>query len=334
MKLGLRTPVSPPEPLAETVRRVRPERVGDLERERELRRERYRARRKSRARPRSSAPLGLALLTALAALALVVAGHGRPEPPPRAEAGAAAPAEAAPTAQPAPAEYRRSEPTPIFASYRSLRLHLPVPHGSLSALAFHQASNDKALSMETHLPFADMSEAAKLKTAAKYTYTVDGGFDDVAGLLTGPALRLWRSNRTGPADRCADVGAVPGTPVYAPVTGTVMLVRTYDLYKKHSDFEIHIRPDGWPDVDCVLIHVDDVLVEPGNRVLAGLTPLAEVRRLSDRVPHQLGTYVAGGGDHVHVQLNRLDVPGRIEIEGKTYDVDVVTPGSGGANPVR
>ncbi len=322
-----------PHGVAQAVRELRPELDAASERELEARRENSRARRRRRRKATSQAPMGFALLAALTALTLVVAGHGRPTaqpqsaPQPQPEARLDETAKAHPST--ADTGYRRSEPTPFFASYRSLRLHLPVPEGSLTALAFHQASNDKALSMETHLPFADMTRAAKEGRNAVYEYTVTSAPQGVAGMLGGQVLRLWRSNRSGPTDRCADVGAEPGTPVYAPVTGTVMLVRPYDLYKKHPDHEIHIRPDGWEDVDCVLIHVEDVLVGPGDRVVGGLTPVAIVRRLSDRVEHQLGSYVRNGGDHVHVQLNRLDVPGRIEIEGRTYDVGMGSPGSAG-----
>ncbi|TLM72188.1 MAG: M23 family metallopeptidase [Actinobacteria bacterium] len=216
------------------------------------------------------------------------------------------------------------EPTPVFASYRSLRLNLPVPYTALTAIAYHQASSEKALAMTSLLPNADMSKAIKLKTSAKYVFSTDASGtslpDGIPSVLKGEVLRLWRSHRTGATDRCADVGAKPGTAVFAPVTGTVLLVRPYDLYGKYTDYELHIKPDGWPEIDCVLIHIDKVGVKPGDRVIGGATQVAQVRLLSDRVPHQLGEYVAGGGDHTHLQLNKLAVPGKIEIEGKLYDV--------------
>lgn len=122
---------------------------------------------------------------------------------------------------------------------------------------------------------------------------------------------MWRSNRSGAPDSAIDVGAPPGTPVYAPVTGEVIGVRAYRLYDKYDDYEIHIQPTGWPEVDVVLIHIDNVSVEVGDHVIGGVTPLAGVRLLSDRVTHQISAFTKDGGDHVHVQLNRLEVPGKL-----------------------
>ena len=56
---------------------------------------------------------------------------------------------------------------------------------------------------------------------------------------------------------------IPGTPVYAPVSGEVLEVRPYYLYGEYADFEIHITPNGWAEVDVVLIHVDNVQVVEG-----------------------------------------------------------------------
>jgi murein DD-endopeptidase MepM/ murein hydrolase activator NlpD len=197
------------------------------------------------------------------------------------------------------------EPTPFFASYRSLQLRLPIDPDDLTALAFHQASGAAALSMTALVPDADMTLAAELKAVPPITTAADLP----SSIWTGSCLRLWRSNRTGEPNTAADLGADPGTAVWSPVTGTVVEVKAYQLYGRHDDVEIHIRPDGWDDVDVVLIHVTDPVVETGDRVLAGATRLASVRKMSDKINMQLGGYTANGGDHVHVQLNKVEIPG-------------------------
>ena len=143
----------------------------------------------------------------------------------------------------------------------------------------------------------------------------NGTAGDATAVWQGEALRLWRSNRSGPPDTAADVGAAPGTQVRAPVSGTVIAVRRYELYDRYEDFEIHIQPEGWPEVDVVLIHVADVSVSVGDDVLGGLTPIAAVRHLSDKVDLQLGGYTGDGGNHVHVQLNELPDPAMLEYVG-------------------
>lgn len=201
------------------------------------------------------------------------------------------------------------DPTPVFAAYRSMPLRLPVATESLTEIAFHQAAGSSALSMSTTLPDADMALAAAAHGTPDITTAADAGSSNV---LQAQVLRLWRSGRNGEPDTAVDVGAPPGTIVYSPVSGEVVAVRTYQLYGEYEDYEIHIQPDGWPEVDCVLIHIDGVRVEVGDRVTAGVTAVAEVRLLSDRVDHQISGYTADAGDHVHVQLNRVDVPGKLE----------------------
>jgi len=211
-----------------------------------------------------------------------------------------------------PAEPLR-DPTPIFATYRSLNLRLPVDPGDVTALAFHQASGKETLAMDSLAPDADMAQAAKVK-AIPASESASGSVETTSTqtIWQGSVLRLWRSNRTGKPDTAADVGANAGSAVYAPVTGTVLQVRAYSLYNKYPDYEIHIKPDGWPEVDVVLIHVDDVSVTAGDRVTAGASRIACVRKMSDKIDIQLGGYTKNGGDHVHLQLNRVAVPGKLE----------------------
>lgn len=205
------------------------------------------------------------------------------------------------------------DPTPMLANYRSLYLRLPVDPGSITQVAFHQASGDKALHMTSLVPDADMTQAAKLKrTPVGGDASGTDGSGESTSIWNGAVLRLWRSNRSGKPDTAADVGAEPGTTVYAPVTGTVLAVRPYKLYNKYDDYEIHIKPDGWADIDVVLIHVDKVSVKAGDRVLGGVSRLATVRKMSNRVTLQLGGYTRNGGDHVHFQLNRVAIPGKLE----------------------
>ncbi|MHB9004672.1 MAG: hypothetical protein ACYC6C_11530 [Coriobacteriia bacterium] len=205
------------------------------------------------------------------------------------------------------------DPTPFFASYGSLQLYLPVPSRTLTELAFHQASGDKSYHMTSLLPDADTGAASDKRGTGRQVATETAG----PQILTGAVLRMWRSNRSGAPDTAADIGAKPGTPVFAPVTGEVIQVKPYLLYNEHQDYEIHIQPTGWPGVDVVLIHVDKPVVQAGDRVIGGCTQLAEVRKLSDRVTHQISEYTRDGGDHVHIQLNKTATPGTITAVGSS-----------------
>jgi len=269
--------------------------------------ERDRRRRASRKRAR----IEIAIVGSAALIALVIGWR------------ATLPA-AAPMPDPAPTDAPRAaaeqvavthddlaDPTPFFGRYRSLHLYMPVTVESLTELAFHQASGKTALHVESLLPDANMNVVAQNHGSGRTvpTETV------TPSVLTGSVLRMWRSNRSGAPDTAADIGALPGTLVYAPVTGTVLQVRAYKLYEKYDDYEIHIQPGGWEDVDVVIIHVDSPSVKAGDRVVGGITRIATVRKLSDRVTPQLAAYTKDAGDHVHLQLNQVAVPGEVTTVG-------------------
>lgn len=203
------------------------------------------------------------------------------------------------------------DPTPLFAREGDTQLHMAVDPAQLTALAFHQAAGDNALPLASLVPDADMALAAELKAVPPASPQEE--FED--GVWPGVCLRLWRSNRSGQPDTAVDMGAEPGTPVWSPVTGVVVDVKPYLLYDKHEDFEIHIRPEGRDDVDVVLIHVTDVIVAPGDTVKGGITRLASVRKMSDTIEIQLGGYTANGGDHVHIQMNRIEAGGALAPAG-------------------
>lgn len=268
-------------------------------------------------RSRKRLPQGVGIL-AIAGLAIVftaLALGNRTLDPGSAEQPAAENAVAAP-------EDTRS-PTPFFASYRSLQLALPVEPDAVSLVAFHQASGKKSLHMESLVPEADAAEverrtkAGEAVNASILASEAQDASEVPSSIWHGAALRLWRSNRSGPPDTAVDIGAAPGTEVRSPVSGKVLAIRPYKLYGSFDDFEIHIQPNGWPEVDVVLIHVSDPAVSEGDQVVAGVTSVARVRGLSKLTSLQLAGYTGDGGDHVHIQLNRMPVPGVLEPVGES-----------------
>ena len=113
-------------------------------------------------------------------------------------------------------------------------------------------------------------------------------------------------------DTSIDVGAKVGTTVYAPVTGTVVLVQEYALYGYVPDISIHIQPEGHPELDVVLLHQTDPEVKAGDKVEGGTTPISRIRDIAkDLTDVQLGFFTAPDdpGNHSHVQVNNADTPG-------------------------
>ena len=199
-------------------------------------------------------------------------------------------------------------PTPVVAEYNGVLFHSPIHATNLNGLLFHQSSVPWGLPFSSQIPAADEAYVAETK---------DFGFaapeDQVEGdeWLVGTALHLYRSRESTEMDTSLDVGAEAGDTVYAPVTGTVILVRTYKLYDQIEDYEIHMQPVGHPELDVVEIHITDVCVQAGDKVEGGVTPIAKVRDLAaegiDGI--QLAYYTAAGhGNHTHVQVNDTNYP--------------------------
>lgn len=204
-----------------------------------------------------------------------------------------------------------ANPTPYFARYSTLRLRVPVRPADLTEIGFHQASYSYALHMKSLLPKADGAQVKEDRSSHRDLSKQETGADAV---LTGSYVRMWR-NRPGEPDTAVDIGGAPGAALYAPVTGTVVKVKKYKLYGKHDDYEIHIRPEGYPTIDVVMIHIADVTVAPGDDVAAGISKLGVIRELSNKEALQLGDYTRGGGDHTHMQLNDIRNPNYEGLKG-------------------
>lgn len=222
------------------------------------------------------------------------------------------------------------QPTPVFASYKGLRMHLPVTVASLTEVGFHQASYTYAHHLDTPLAEAKMSKVRKKRSSGRDKASQPVG-PDVD--LVGAYLTMWRA-RPGKPDSAVDVGADAGSDVFSPVTGTVVRIKRYKLYGTYDDYEIHIIPDGTKDLDCVLIHVSDLSVKRADRVMAGITRISAVRKLPRSVGPQLRQFTKNGGYHVHLQLNDSSDPKYRGLQGAISVEDAARERASGQQPAR
>jgi hypothetical protein len=180
-------------------------------------------------------------------------------------------------------------PTGTFARLAgsTLRIHFPAPPNKLVAVGFHQASNRKAVRFIPTMT----------------CHKIDKAFRTRALLKRDKKLKLFQQPLRGRGDSnftAADCAVPRKTVVFAPVDGVVTSVKHYRLYGYIDDVRLEIKPDGWPHLRVVMIHITGAKVKRGNRVVGGVTPV--VRRLP--INSTINRFVpAKNVDHVHIQVN-------------------------------
>ena len=90
----------------------------------------------------------------------------------------------------------------------------------------------------------------------------------------GETADLPSRERQTPARTAADILSDPDREVRAPVTGYVKRGGTYTLYCKYTDSFLVIEPDAHPGWEVKLLHINGLMVRAGQRVEAGVTPVA------------------------------------------------------------
>ena len=194
---------------------------------------------------------------------------------------------------------------PYVATCSGITLACPIAPADLTGILFHQASYGYALPLETQLPAANIEAIGRDNPAFVDNEQFEGTW------LNAEAMHIWRTTDATDMDTSIDIGAPAGTTLRSPVTGDVVLVKDYLLYNEVPDVEIHIQPEGRPDLDVVLIHTEAPLVKAGDHVEAGITEISHVRDIATPlVDVQLYFYTAGDdpGNHTHVQVNDANYP--------------------------
>lgn len=252
----------------------------------------------------------LAVAITIAALAAVAAGGpavatlsligpSQPFAPMSTVLGVAASAADAAAVSAAWALPDRSDPSPsraqgpaapqtpqVFAHASGVPLF--TPSGQAAVVGYHQASSHTAVPLEPQgAPFTN-------RNVPRYTPLPASAGPDYAVLAD-------RRRGTHPTS-AVDIAVPHNTPLTSPVTGTVASVTPYLLYGRSPDLIVTVVPDGRPDLRVVMIHVNGNLVEPGQHLVAGETPVA-LTAMQFGFNSQIDE-LAGPGPHVHIEMRR------------------------------
>lgn len=199
-------------------------------------------------------------------------------------ASAVAPAlEPAPASEQAAAGSSRTPNSRAFAGLTDLTLQLPF---GVRAIGFHESGHRSALPLHP-MGIPRVNENITRLSRAP----VSDGFEYHV---------LGTRGRGNAATSAVDLSIPHNTPVTSPVTGTVLDASSYLLYREVPDNAVYIVPDRRPDVVVVLMHLNGLKVNAGDRVTANQTVIALTGRLLP-FDSQIDRY-AGRHPHVHLEV--------------------------------
>jgi hypothetical protein len=195
-----------------------------------------------------------------------------------------APTTSVPTSSP----ITTSRPEPlILATIGNLRIQSPVAQDGVTTVGFHGGSGNGALILQPVGPQANEGLLAR-----------------VWHRITGSAHRglPWYQLESGSL-RTLDVGAVPGTDVYAPVDGTVVAIRNHIVSGRRFGAEIELRPSAAPSLVVEIQHVEqDPALSVGENIAAGSSKLGTVVDITKAERQSLARYSGDSGSNVAIQV--------------------------------
>lgn len=221
--------------------------------------------------------LGIVGVLALVTLLLTAFGSGTPQSNASSLAPVIAPVDVRPLPQ-------------VLATAGNLRIQMPVAPGSLTAVGFHSSRNG-ALAMQPVGRQANSGVLARL-------------WRRIAGAPRTNTVWYQLGGPSGPGTHVLDVGAAAGTPVYAPVGGSIAAITDVMLGGRKLGKRIEIRPSSAPSVIVSLSHLRlDPSLTVGMPVLAGVTRVGAVVDVSSVERQAIARHAADRGNNVAIEVH-------------------------------
>jgi hypothetical protein len=178
-------------------------------------------------------------------------------------------------------------PTPLTVALHSgLRIQLPIAQSRVTAIGYHSSGTGA-------LPLSPLgrqgNEGALSRLARKIFGGGQGGF--VYYQLSGGETAV------------LNVGAVPGTDVFAPVDGTIVGISDYILNGRAYGSRIDVQPSAAPSLVVSLTHLQpDAALTVGSVIAASTTKIGRVLDLSGVEKQALSKYTQDAGNHISIEL--------------------------------
>jgi len=237
---------------------------------------RHRARRqRAQHRARRLAVIGIVAALALVTLILTAFGSSSPD---RAATSATTTSVATGVAP---------EPE-VLATVGNLQIRLPIAAEAVTAIGFHGADGG-AMELD---PIGRQANEGLL---ARLWRKIAGSAQE------GP---VWFQLEGGPGTEVLDVGAAPGTDVYAPVDGTVVSISDFVIDGKPFGSRVDVRPSAAPSLIVQLSHLEpDPSLAVGSPVTASSSKLGTVVDVAAVERQALARHAGARGNNVAIDVH-------------------------------
>jgi hypothetical protein len=198
------------------------------------------------------------------------------------------------TARSGPAPAQRLLPSgpprpQIVAMRDSLRIQLPVSQARVTAIGYHGV-DDGALELE---PVGQRANEGVLGRLIRRVFGTGGA-----------GLAYYQLGGKGPATAVLDVGAPPGTDVYAPVDGTVVGITDFVISGRRLGSRIDIQPASAPSLVVSLTHLrSDPALTVGAAVTSATSKIGTVLDFSRVERQALARFTQDAGNHVSLEVH-------------------------------
>lgn len=192
------------------------------------------------------------------------------------------------------AKKRTSELILPFATVPELglTLYLYAPYKKIRGIGYHESSHTRAYSLT---PVGkclrndnawDVDVALESQVEVPVYYIMESRGEYAAGTTV------------------ADIAMDSGTPVLAPVSGTITKIESKVIYDEYDDLQIEMIPDGLPNVRVAFLHIEKIQIKAGDKITQGKTVMGIPRDWRPYFASELDDYIKPPMPHVHIQVNR------------------------------
>jgi len=181
-------------------------------------------------------------------------------------------------------------PRPQIVALRGkLRIQLPVPQSRVTAVGYHGGSVGA-------LPLEPLGKRGNQGLLGRLV-------DRVFGPERGQLVWYQLEGGSGSATSTLDVGAPPGTDVFAPVDGVVTGMSDVVVDRRTYGVRVDIQPTNAPALVVSITRLQpDPILTVGSTVAAAKTRLGTVLDMSEVEKHALAEYTQDAGHHVSISV--------------------------------